>query len=177
MNAIQTNVQVFELLKKELQASNPAENALLQWAFSAFYGMTRVSPDKRFPLFQKMAEIKINSNDLDAKEITESLRLSMEKNYFSFVTKMLNLVDDEKYPIYDSHVAAIFEKPHVRGEDRLSHQMSVYQDIIELYKNLRDHTVISRFRAQFNCPDMGYMKILDSIFWVIGRNLLESDEE
>lgn len=166
---LKTNVEVFKFLKQRLKETNPSNDVLFQWVFSAFYGMPYISRHKRPPFFEKMQEINDNCDDLNAQEITENLAPLMGKKYFSFVTKMLNLIDDEKYPIYDSNVGLVFEKKHKPcGKN---YQMSVYQDIIDTYNQLKDKPIVDEFKSYFSCPDIGYMKILDSIFWIIGKDM------
>lgn len=166
---LKTIVEVFKFLKQRLKETNPSNDALFQWAFSAFYGMSFIPRSQRHPLFKKMQEIKDDCYDLNAKEITENLAPLMGKKYFSFVTKMLNLIDDEKYPIYDSNVGLVFENKHKPcGKN---YRMSVYQDIIDTYNQLKDKPIVDEFKSYFSCPDIGYMKILDSIFWIIGKDM------
>lgn len=175
-SVFETNILVFSFLKDELKRSDPTTNILLQWAFSTFYGMSHVPKDKRIYLFKKMQEIKSCHNELDAKEITESLAENMGKKYFSFVTKMLNLADDEKYPIYDKYVGRLFEKQHNKGETRLEHHMSIYQDIKNFYEGNKNHEIIKVFKEHFSSIKIGSMKILDSVFWVIGKEYYENED-
>ena len=38
------------------------------------------------------------------------------------------------------------------------------------------HPVVETFRTRFNCPDMGTMKVLDALFWRLGK-ILNRDGE
>lgn len=171
---IKTNIDVYQFLKTEYKKGQVIENSLFRWGFSAFYGMSRVvtlgAQEVFFNRFDDLRETRIQ---LDPRAITEELHNSMGKYYFSFVTKMLNMFDDEAFPIFDSQVSAVFEKPLQKGETRLAHQNSIYQDIRDTYLSLESHAIIKEFRERFNCPDVGYMKILDTLFWRIGKTLLE----
>ncbi len=149
---------------------------MFQWAFAAFYGMKVVPESGKVAFFEKMEALRFAHAHLDAREVTESLRPEMGKNYFSFTTKMLNLLDDTTYPIYDSQVAIVFQRPFTLEETRLDHQCSIYQDILDTYRQLKMHPAIEMFRTHFNCPQLGYMKILDTIFWHLGK-IMEDNAE
>ena len=171
---IKTNIDVYQFLKTEYKKGQVIENSLFRWGFSAFYGMSRVvTLGAQEAFFNRFDDLRETHIQLDPRAITEELHNSMGKYYFSFVTKMLNMFDDEAFPIFDSQVSAVFEKPLQRGETRLAHQNSIYQDIRDTYLSLESHAIIKEFRERFNCPDVGYMKILDTLFWRIGKTLLE----
>jgi hypothetical protein len=75
--------------------------------FSQFYGIQRfVSADFIENYYDTMAELR-DRTEYDVKMLTERLQ-DGGKLQFSFVTKMLNIMDDAKYPIYDSYVARAF---------------------------------------------------------------------
>ena len=120
---------------------------------------------------------------MDARFLAERLGFGTGNNYFSFATKVLNLMNTDEFPVFDNGVSTVFQKPFPQpdeneidypGKDLLDHQDAIYQDILDTYRELENHPVIEAFRAQFNCPDLGYMKILDAIFWRLGKML---DEE
>lgn len=175
--AFATNVGVSCFLRSEFQKGDITSNRLFQWVFIAFYGM-RVVPERgKIAFFERMEELRNNHSNLNAREVTEGLTPLMGKNYFSFATKMLNLLDDTTYPIYDSQVATVFQRPFTPEESRLDHQCLIYQDVIDTYRQLKEHPAIELFKTHFNCPQLGYMKILDSIFWRLGRIMEDNAEE
>ena len=164
-----TNAAVYSFLKDEFRKGDIRSNSLFQWAFSSFYGMRIVPAEGKEAFFSKMESLRNNHLGLDARRLTEELMPFMGKNYFSFVTRMLNILDDTNYPIYDEHVGIVFQKPFTLDEDtRLDHQSSVYPDIIDTYRSLENHPIVEHFRNRFHCPEMGYMKVLDTIFWKLG---------
>ena len=165
------NAAVFSFLKKEFEKGDIRYNLLFQWSFSSFYGMGIVSSEAKEAFFRKMESLRGCFAGQDARRITEDLRPAMGKSNFSFVTKMLNLLSDTEYPIFDKNVAAFFQKPFGPDETRLDHQESVYQDIIDTYKSLEHHPVIGDFRIRFGCQEMGCMKVLDTIFWKLGKDM------
>ena len=163
-----TNSAVYSFLKEEFLKGDIRSNPLFKWAFTSFYGMGIVPSEGKEAFFSKMESLKNCNNDLDASQLTQGLKQEMGKNYFSFVTKMLNLVDDNKFPIYDSQIALVFQKPFTPAETRLDHQSSIYRDVIDTYCSIKSHPVIARFRNLYGCPGMGYMKVLDALFWKLG---------
>lgn len=171
-----TNVAVYSFLKDEFQKGDVSVNPLFQWTFSAFYGMGIVPAESREAFFSKMESLRNTNTVIDARQLTEELRPAMGKSYFSFATKMLNLLDDTGYPIYDRMVGLVFQKPFNPDETRLDHQHSIYLDIIDTYRSLKDHPIVGRFRKRFNCQEIGYMKILDSVFWKLGSMMDQNHE-
>lgn len=172
-----TNAAVFCFLKSEYHKGDITQNLIFKWCFSSFYGMGIVSTEGKDAFFKKMEVLRNAHSRVDARAVTEDLAKDMGKNYFSFVTKMLNMVDDETYPIYDSQVGIVFQKPFTPDETRLDHQVSIYKDICDTYRELRTYPIIEVFKNEFHCPGMGYMKILDTIFWHLGGILEKEGEE
>ena len=166
-----TNVAVYSFLKDEFRKGDVSRNPLFQWAFSAFYGMGIVPVEGKAAFFSKMESLRNTYTGVGARQLTEELRPAMGKSYFSFATKMLNLLDDAEYPIYDRMVGLVFQKPFNPDETRLDHQHSIYLDIIDTYRSLKDHPIVGSFRKRFNCQGIGYMKILDSVFWKLGSKM------
>ena len=174
---IATNAAVFSFLKNEFHKGNVKKNLVFKWCFSSFYGMGIVPAEGKEAFYNKMEGLRNAHTGLNARAVTDELAKAMGKNYFSFVTKMLNMVDDESYPIYDRQVGIVFQKPFTPDETRLDHQASVYKDVCDTYRELRTHPVIEVFKNEFHCPGMGYMKVLETIFWHIGGILDKEGEE
>ena len=170
-SAFAVNAAVYSFLKNEFEKGDIRSNLLFQWSFSSFYGMGIVSSEAKEAFFRKMESLRDTYTGQNARSVAEDLRPAMGKSNFSFVTKMLNLISDSEYPIFDKNVAMVFQKPFDTDETRLDHQDSVYQDIIDTYKSLQHHPVIEDFRTRFCCPEMGYMKVLDTIFWKLGKDM------
>lgn len=169
-----TNMSVFSFLKQEFQKGPVYDNYLFRWGFSSFYGMGIVPDSAQTAFYSKMEKLRYQHDNQNARTLTEELQVAMGKNYFSFITKMLNLLDDEAYPIYDSQVAIVFQRPFTPEESTFDHKEAIYQDILDTYRALRDHPVIEEFRAHIDCQGIGYMKILDTIFWCLGA-MLDAD--
>lgn len=142
------------------------EPILLRWFFFAFYGMGgRLKQDKktRFMAFFKKdigdsADIVTIVNEING-DITSS-------RYFSFVTKMLNLKNEEVYPIYDSRIAKrAFNCDE--SELTLRGKAECYNRIKELYNSIgeQDNSIVA-FKSVFQIPQsLGKMRILDFILY------------
>ena len=170
----ENNVARYSALKVEFERGPILNNQPFRRSFAYFYGMRYVSTAAKNAFFQKMDELRNNRANLSARQITENLSRAMGRNEFSFVTKMLNMLDDETYPIYDSQVGVVFQKPFLPDETRLDHQASVYGDIVDTYQALRQHEIIDAFRETYHCPSIGSFKVLDAIFWRLGK-ILDQD--
>lgn len=151
-----------------------------QYVFGAFYAMNRVFVSARFirRFYKKMDEFKSRKRTavFDAAKIAKELSRGERSFQFSFVTKMLNLVNDTLYPIYDSKVALVFGFGNtVTGDDdaKAEQYRERYQAIIDTYLDLlndnRTAELLNLFRDIFKCPELSDMRILDLIFWEMGK--------
>lgn len=172
--AFAKNAEEYSLLKREFCIGPVTQNPDFQKRFANFYRMRFVSAAGITAFFRKMELLRNNHDDLDARLLTEELQPEMGQYPFSFVTKMLNMLDDETYPIYDSQIGTVFQIPFIPEETRLEQQESVYRDVTDTYNALREHPAIADFRARFGCPEMGTMKVLDALFWRMGK-ILDQD--
>lgn len=158
-----------------------------QKLFKTFYIMHRYTSDKfSDSFFNVMDEIKSKKLlDLDAVQITKSLADIDNKWYFSFVTKMLNLEDDEKFPIYDQMVGKVcglkdsskYENKEAKFSDWYNKIKAIYSDLLN--GEYKEHTtkIISLFRKTFNCQyekELSDMRIMDILFWQLGKTLITS---
>ena len=175
--AFSNNVTVFRFLKQSVLNGPISANDAFRRRYSSFFVMRFVPAYAKNVYFARMDELRGHHTNLNARQLTEELQVGMGNYYFSFTTKMLNLLDDRAYPIYDSQVGTVFQRGFTPDESRLDHQEAIYQDILDTYWELENHPVIEAFRARFNCPDLGYMKILDAIFWRLGKMLNEDGLE
>ena len=165
------NAEEYALLKRQFHEGPVTGNPAFQRRFARFYGMRFVPAAGKNAFFQKMELLRNNHEGLDARLLTEELQPVMGQYHFSFATKMLNLLDDEVYPIYDSQIAVVFQLPYSPDETRLDHQEAIYRDVTDTYVSLKQHPVIDAFRTRFNCPEMGTMKVLDALYWRMGKFL------
>jgi hypothetical protein len=115
-----------------------------------------------------------SETDYDVKRLVEDLK-DEEKNkiQFSFTTKLLNIINDEKYAIYDSYVVAVFKLPAAYGS--VDKYVECYEIInktyIEMLADDRIQCLIGDFRKIFIQSDnLSDMRIIDIIVWKIGED-------
>lgn len=148
--------------------------------FSQFYGIKRyVTGDFIENYYVIMAELR-DRTEYDVKMLTERLK-DGDKLQFSFVTKMLNIMDDAKYPIYDSHVARAFAlNPYsFKNENRIDNYIACYQIIMDVYNELlpKHKQVIADFRniIKVDEKEVPDMRVLDIIVWKLGGEIPTSN--
>lgn len=156
-------------------------------AFSLFYGIKRfVSEEFMEKYFNKMEELR-NTDICDIRDLTEYLvdsnargrnKQKTEKVQFSFVTKLLNIMNDAKYPIYDLNVATVFGfavpyQPDIK--EKIDKYVKLYEIIQEVYKEVLIVYAdkIASFRKVFDCKDVTDLRIVDIITWKLGEESLK----
>lgn len=167
-----------------------ATDLYFQHVFGAFYAMNRVFATARFirRFYKKMDEIKLKkrTENLDAIKIALELSRGEDSLQFSFVTKMLNLENDSLYPIYDSKVALMLgykNSPSGNFDKKAEQYRERYRSILETYHSLlndnRVTSLLNQFRQTFRCPELSDMRILDLVFWEMGKQKekLTSDQK
>lgn len=168
----------YESLKEVYSQQNHklSENRDFQKKFTSFYVMRYVSQTFRTNFFVKMDEIRNSKQtELNAIEIMRNLCNGEKSLQFSFITKMLNLADDTRYPIYDSMVAKVFGFKELSGarEQKLEEYKERYQKILATYSELQKDTliqkVLTKFRTKFQCPNLSDFRVLDFICWQLGK--------
>ncbi len=166
--AFENNVRRYLQLKEMLHNRDVSLDADFQRLYSYFYGLNRaLSVQQKAAYFSRLERMKDTDYQINVRALTEELRPSLGKYHFSFCSKMANIVDDELYPIYDRNVRRVFHRANL-GHG-LDYWENIYQDITDTYQCLMNHPVIKCFENRFNSHGMGYMKVLDALFWVIGR--------
>lgn len=139
--------------------------------------------------FNKMEELR-NMDTCDIRDLTEYLvdsnvrgrnKQKTEKVQFSFVTKLLNIMNDAKYPIYDWNVVTIFKftspcQPDIK--DKIDKYVKLYEIIQEVYKEVLIVYAdkIASFRKVFDCNDVTDLRVVDIITWKLGEESLKKDQ-
>lgn len=166
--AFKNNIKKYLDLKKMLHQVDVSNSEVFQRRFSYFYGLNRfVSADGKRVYFNKLESLKNTTEHINVGQLTEEMESGLGKYHFSFCSKMADIINDNLYPIYDSNVRTIFHRRGLGyGHD---YYVAVYNDIIDTYKELKNHPVVSAFKKKYQPKGMGYMKILDALFWVMGR--------
>jgi hypothetical protein len=149
-------------------------------AFFKFYGIGRfVSDSFRDNYYRKLIDLrKSNVKEYDIEGLTNELKDKEKgKIQFSFTTKMLNIIDDEKYPIYDLNVAKAFGFSSNYGD--VKQYIEKYNLITETYKSLLGNCtdILGTFRTIFpQSKDLSDMRILDIIVWKIGEEIIKNKQ-
>ena len=154
-----------------------------QSAFFRFYGIGRFTSDvfdEKF--YRELVELrgkKQNYSREFTKELTEKLSDNEKgKIQFSFVTKLLNIINDEEYPIYDSNVMAafgFFRTNNKSSDEKMTEYLEQYEVIRNTYNELLEDckNIIGNFRQIFPQSDnLSNMRILDIIVWKIGEEII-----
>ena len=143
--------------------------------FSSFYGMigVYVTPEFKEKYFARLKQILDDGEELTLDTLTmdaDNIR-SDRKIEYSFITKMYNLVDDTRFPIYDKNVlSALKIKAASKNLDLYKEN---YLAIISAYESSRDvwEPVVKTFREYFDlegCKYISDLRILDVLIWCIG---------
>ena len=166
--ALQNNVDRYLQLKDLFNRVNVSTDIEFQRLYSYFYGLNRaLNPNQKKEYYSRMEEMKNTDQCINVLGMTVELKPILGKYHFSFCSKMANIINDELYPIYDRNVRNVFHRKNLGNG--LNYWRNIYQDISDTYRHLENHPIIPAFRTQFNAHKMGYMKILDALFWTLGR--------
>lgn len=169
---------IFQARKEEIQEAvdvylelkacyKNKEVNLLGWFFFAFYGMGgRLKKEKKKRFMEYFN--KDLGESIDVKAIVNSINNdNTSSTYFSFVTKMLNLKDDNVYPIYDSRIAQKVFCCNKKSEMDLNNKNECYHRIKTLYDSIDEQDgSIKAFKFCFpRSKIIGKMRILDFILY------------
>ena len=161
-----------------------ANDVYFKRVFESFYALLKqYLGDYPNRLYNKMDEIRDKGiGELTSYEVSKlANELSGNAGFqFSFATKMLNLANDEYYPIYDRMVALVFGFPINRlgykkykyNSEKEKLYAEWYEHIKNVYEKLEDEPmvvdIVNKFKSTFDC-DLHYMRIIDIIFWQLGK--------
>ena len=176
------NLISYSFLKEKFFApSDFSKDMTFKTKFNRFY-LKRIDDGIREIFYSRMKSLKgtnsykcqdtfgfVNNEIQSIRDELVEKRMK-EKYYLSYTTKCLNMIDDTKFPIYDRYVYMVF-----RDKDKsLTDPLDVYKSIIKTYEELRCDECIQLIKNKLpnDCGNIGYMKILDTIFWIKGSELL-----
>lgn len=175
------SIDVYKFLKNEFQRGSIARNYLFQFVFRSFYRLDNAGLTNEFKItYFELLEHYRNQSNIDIEEVL--VKLYVKKNLkgqttlqFSFVTKLLNTIDDS-IPIYDRHIAKLFSMSRPSYKD-LAKSIDTYIDYLETIKityneiiaeNLLPQT-IAMFDRKFRDNKLSMIKKIDFIFWSAGK--------
>ncbi|MEA4937380.1 MAG: hypothetical protein VB102_12200 [Paludibacter sp.] len=175
-------ITVYELLKKHYKSGGSiVDNVYFKSLFGQFYAMTPLFAPPPFidNFYIEMENVrrKTESNGLDISALTNKLCGNNEKDklQFSFISKLMNIENDELYPIYDSKVISHFPFKSLpnQKETRLKQLVERYKIITQTYFDLLEDEkalcILRLFKEKFDCFNSTNMRIVDVIFWQLGK--------
>ena len=137
--------------------------------FTWYYGMHRCSFDYRTSFYTTLREYYIDGIPEGTTATTLAQFLQNQGRFeFVFATKMLNLLDESRFPIVDRIIAQTFGFNGSYIEDG----ETLIQDIQETYDFILvhdEHGIVQRFINDFQCEGIGYYRIFDFIFFSLGN--------
>ena len=176
---LSSTLNMYLILKKSLHEKGVEYYSDFKSNFSKFYKLQRFTTTNfEAKFYCKMQELVKNKEELDFVKVTKSDELNDgDKIQFSFLTKMFNIIDDDKYPIYDSNVATalkISRSTLCDINDRKESYLSNYRGIQNIYKALAisQKEKITLFKEVFGCPDLSDVRVLDFIVWKLGEEIV-----
>lgn len=173
---------VYVYLKEQFDQSNVTNNYVFQFLYRSFYRLDNagLTPEFKTKYFRIM-ENNRNASTFDVRSILEELysipnRKGQNTIQFSFVTKMLNTINDN-YPIYDNEVKKVvgFKSPSntMNTQHRIEEYLNQITYINTVYRTIlsaaNDFTALDRFNQRFQNVQMSQVKKLDFIMWSAGK--------
>jgi hypothetical protein len=177
------SIFVYQFLKEQFNSSeNIASDHLFHFVFRSFYRLDNAGLP---PIFKKQFFLEMqsarNDSDIDINSICRRLYLFPNRKgqntlQFSFVTKLANMLD-EKLPIYDSEVAAIYNFKPSQSKNldvKIDRLLNFYEELCQSYTNLVDHSDMQPvFELLHNSiegsSNLSLAKQLDFIIWSAGK--------
>jgi len=153
--------------------------------FFKFYGIVGLYTSEQFRenYYKKLLDLRNKKksfskfligeveNLTNTKELKDINKEGKEKIMFSFITKLLNIINDNEYPIYDSNIMTVFKFQRPK-------EMNEYIEQYEIIKNVYDKIltdvkiidIIDKFKKNFpESEKLPNMRILDIIIWKLGE--------
>lgn len=179
--SIHVTTATYLILKKSYERQSTVNNDFKKH-FSQFYGLGRfVDADFIDVYFEKMNKLR-GLLEYDISNLCYELIDSKGRVQFSFATKMLNLMNDEKYPIYDANIAKTFninQRDSKNTDEKITNYVNTYWLIKDVYSEIlpRHTKTIYKFREVFDYSEveLSDLRIMDIIVWKIGEKLLKKE--
>jgi len=182
-NIDQESIDVYIFLKSEFKKSDVTMNPLFQFVFRSFYrldnaGLTPEFKDEYFKILQSVrSEVSIDILEIVEKLYSFPNRKGQNSLQFSFVTKMINMIDDS-VPIYDSEVAKVFNfRPpyHSKGFGKrlelfIEFHQFLKKNYISILENKKLNPAFEKMKKKFkNIGKLPKTKMLDFLIWSAGK--------
>jgi len=169
------SIPIYCWLRQEFKnTSVPLDsNYIFQIVFSSFYGLRFQKKEwkkKYFAVMQKFREVENVSIETIIQELHKEKNESIQ---FSFITKMLNLINQNN-PIFDINVSTVLKLEKIDYKKRES-VMATYNNLFSVYKYLIANRMIKecliKFDNVFNAFNgkIAEVKKIDFLLWCAGK--------
>ncbi len=171
-------IETYCHLNECLYKTDVSKDNKFQKDYIRFYVLFRCPKEFLKIYFNFMEENKYNPN-YNFKAISNYLYVASGKikskegkllkpiNYFSFITKMLNLIYDE-FPIYDTNVGRVF-----RYENNMKTNIEFIEYMIKSYNTIQEKNLIDSSIKKFDCEfkeyPLSFTKKIDFMIWRLGN--------
>lgn len=183
----QEDIDIYCIIQEQFKNSrgNIVANTIFKYLFKNYYfrrNLYYYSNEFFKNYFSKFSEqtlqeriIKSENINEIIKEILEALYKKNDKLNFSYTTKMIHTINPE-YPIYDSNVVnALKLKSYYKKdkEKRIDQYLKNYNEIHNIYNQIilkgDLNEIIDEFSKTRDISKLNNIKILDYIFWSVGK--------
>ncbi|HXN07509.1 MAG TPA: hypothetical protein VN944_10665 [Nitrospiria bacterium] len=189
------DIGLYLFLIQEFSKGDIRDNHPFQIVFRSYYGLERSGLTDHWKKEYFSLLESCRNRQLDKSEIKSLARALYDiRNHrdlntfqFSFITKLLNMVDGEKWPIFDKNVASVFQQSgHENPMNATGTFDSSFLKAWAYYKMMRKsfevirnenllHPTIAEFQRHFHTElektqrSIPVIRILDFIFWSYGK--------
>lgn len=166
----------------ETSKENFLKNRAFQWAFAGFFDMRIDNLNSADIFFGKMYDLKdrVSEEDIKPKEIAEEMKeAGLRRVEFVFTTKMLHMLDGNKFPIYDDNARVAFGLAVNRNEDSLCYKERVYETMKIRYSNWASKygKFLDQVAHSMGCDGVSSYKVIDSVVWLLGRSIKRANNK
>ena len=148
-------------------------NYVFQIVFSSFYGLRYRKKEWRenyFSVMERFRDVKDVSIETIIQELHEDENETIQ---FSFITKMLNLINQNN-PIFDFNVSTVLKLEKIDYKNRGS-VVNTYNNLFSIYKYLIANSILreclTRFDSVFNTFNgkIAEVRKIDFLLWCAGK--------
>jgi len=147
------DIRTYVRLRKWLQEENVAENTDFQDAFRNYYSIGGVGVNKEFiQRYFEILEAHKGDETFSFRQVSKELlgarpKRKLSSAQFAYLAKMANIIDGSSYPIYDNHIADLFEfdKPiqsKLDSRERMNIYLNFYGDVQKMYAEILEEKLI-----------------------------------
>lgn len=179
------DLKTYKSIQNGFCNSDITSNNLFQIKYNSFYrlngaGLTKEFKQNYFKLLQEKRHIKNFSREEIKNILLELYKYKNAKGlnciYFSFTTKLIHTIDND-FPIYDSKIKRVFgfksPHPYHNINEKIETYLTQHENINFTYKQILEENLLDSifilFGLKFPNSALSKVKILDFIFWTVGK--------